>query len=135
MTRINVIPVRELHDQHLVAEYREITMVPAALRRTLKSKSGYRESRVSKEFTLNAGHVYFFYNKGYYLSNRYDELVAEMIARGMNPDSNRKFPDDVFPDELYNDWAPGDRDMEIVRDRIALRISQRPNWYRKTATA
>ena len=38
MTRINIVPVDELMDQHLIAEYREITMVPAALNRTLKSK-------------------------------------------------------------------------------------------------
>ena len=37
MTTINIIPVSELTDQHLIAEYREITMVPAALTRTLNS--------------------------------------------------------------------------------------------------
>ena len=52
MTRINIIPVSELYDQHLIAEYREITMVPAALDRTLKSK-------IAQQYTLNKGHVYF----------------------------------------------------------------------------
>ena len=60
MTRINIIPASELHDQHLIAEYREITMVPAALRRTLNSKKGLDESKIPSTYTLNKGHVYFF---------------------------------------------------------------------------
>ena len=64
MTRINIVEPSELTDQHLIAEYREITMVPGSLKRTLVSKIGYQEKRVPKKFTLNGGHVYFFYNKG-----------------------------------------------------------------------
>jgi len=132
MTRINLVPPSELYDQHLVAEYREITMVPGSLARTLKSKSGYRPEKVPHEFTLNAGHVYFFYNKGKYLSLRYKELVAEMKLRGMNPDPSRKFPNAVFPKELFNDWVPSEKDKDIIRERIAKRVSQKPDWYRKT---
>ena len=62
MTRINLVEPSELTDQHLIAEYREITMVPGSLKRTLVSKSGYQEKKVPKKFTLNGGHVYFFYN-------------------------------------------------------------------------
>ena len=101
MTRINIIPVSDLMDQHLIAEYREITMVPAALKRTLKSKSGFSKKKIPAKFTLNTGHVYFFYNKGLYLDKRYNELVEEMMLRGFNPDSKRKFPKDVFHVELF----------------------------------
>ena len=75
MTRINLVQPSELTDQHLIAEYREIFMVGGSLRRTLVSKSGYREDRVPKKYTLNTGHVYFFYNKGKYLHTRYKELI------------------------------------------------------------
>ena len=61
MTRINIIDPAELTDQHLIAEYREITMVPGSLNRTLNSKIGYKESKVPKRYTLNGGHVYFFW--------------------------------------------------------------------------
>jgi len=132
MTRINIVPPSELYDQHLVAEYREITMVPAALNRTLNSKSGYDHKKVPTKFTLNSGHVYFFYNKGKYLSDRYKSLVAEMKLRGMNPNPSRKFPDSVFPKKLFNDWAPNEKDKSVIRERIALRVSQKPEWYRKT---
>jgi len=132
MTRINIIPPSELTDQHLIAEYREITMVPASLRRTLASKRGIDITRISEQYTLNTGHVYFFYDKGLYLNNRYDELVSEMIDRGFNPDSNRKFPKEVFPAELYNDWSPSLEEQKIVRQRIAIRIAAKPEWYRYT---
>ena len=132
MTRINIIPVSELTDQHLIAEYREITMVPAALKRTLRSKLGICQEKISKKFTLNTGHVYFFYNKGLYLNKRYDELVEEMKDRGFNPDENRKFPKHVFPSELYNDWMPSYDEQLVIRERIKEKIAMKPNWYRKT---
>ena len=134
MTRINIISPDELTDQHLIAEYREITMVPGSLRRTLVSKSGYQEKKVPKQYTLNTGHVYFFYNKGKYLYKRYQELITEMKRRGFNPDSNRLFPVNIFKDNnLYNDWMPSIEDYKIIRQRIAERISAKPDWYRKTS--
>ena len=39
MTRINLVNPRELSDQHLVAEYREIFMVGSSLQRSIKSKN------------------------------------------------------------------------------------------------
>jgi deoxyribonuclease (pyrimidine dimer) len=65
MTRINIIPVEEFMDQHLSAEYRKITMVPASLTRTLLSKTGLDYKKIPKSYTLNKGHVYFFYDKGF----------------------------------------------------------------------
>ena len=62
MTRINIVNPSELTDQHLIAEYREITMVPGSLKRTLVSKIGYQEKKVPERYTLNSGHVYFLYN-------------------------------------------------------------------------
>ena len=132
MTRINIIPVCELTDQHLIAEYREITMVPAALNRTLNSKVGLRQEKISKEYTLNTGHVYFFYDKGLYLNNRYQEIITEMKLRGFNPDPNRKFPKEVFPKELYNDWMPSLNEQKIIRQRIKEKINMKPDWYRMT---
>ena len=133
MTRINIIDVSELHDQHLIAEYREITMVPASLNRTLNSKMGLIGEKISKRFTLNSGHVYFFYDKGLYLDKRYNEIVTEMKLRGFNPDSSRVFPKQIFIDnDLYNDWTPTLEDQKLIRQRIQERINSKPEWYRKT---
>lgn len=128
-----MLPPTELTDQHLVAEYREMTMVPAALNRTLKSKNGLDRSRISSKYTLNTGHVYFFYDKGRYLKERYDSLVTEMKLRGMNPDPNRIFPTEVFEqNNLYGNWKPSVEEIQINLERIEKRINQKPNWYRHT---
>tara|TARA_B110000116_G_scaffold265092_1_gene273758 strand:+ start:2357 stop:2764 length:408 start_codon:yes stop_codon:yes gene_type:complete len=133
MTRINIIPVNELFDQHLIAEYREITMVPAALNRTLKSKKGLDKSKIKKKYTLNQGHVYFFYNKGKYLNQRYQNIINEMKRRGFNPDPKRKFPKDIFiNNNLYKDWSPSIEDLKIIRKRIESKFKEKPDWYRKT---
>ena len=133
MTRINIVPVTELMDQHLIAEYREITMVPASLKRTLLSKTGLDLRKIPNSYTLNKGHVYFFYNKGKYLANRYQLLVDEMKERGFNPDRNRKFPTDIFKDnELFNNWTPSQHEYDIIRKRIEQKIHQNAGWYRKT---
>jgi len=133
MTRINIIPVSKLYDQHLIAEYREITMVPASLNRTLKSKARLNKSKISKQYTLNTGHVYFFYNKGEYLDKRYKEIIKEMKARGFKPDFKRKFPKEIFiNNDLYNDWMPTIEDYKIIRKRILSKLAQKPNWYKKS---
>jgi len=128
MTRINLVDPGDLSDQHLVAEYREIFMVGPALQRSLKSKNGLTD--IPKEFTLNKGHVKFFYNKGKYLHKRYKELIAEMKRRGMKPDPTHKFKTEQWPNELYKDWTPKDQDITIIRERIQQRINQKPYWYR-----
>jgi deoxyribonuclease (pyrimidine dimer) len=128
MTRINLVDPGDLSDQHLVAEYREIFMVGPALQRSLKSKNGLTD--IPKEFTLNKGHVKFFYNKGKYLHKRYKELITEMKRRGMKPDPTRKFKREQWPNELYKDWTPKDQDITIIRERIQQRINQKPYWYR-----
>ncbi|MEC9108270.1 MAG: pyrimidine dimer DNA glycosylase/endonuclease V [Bacteroidota bacterium] len=133
MTRINIISPSELTDQHLIAEYREIFMVAGSLKRTLISKSGFVESKVPKNFTLNNGHVYFFYNKGKYLYKRYNLIIKEMKSRGFNPDENRVFPKDIFiMNNLFNDWEPNQSDIKIIRKRINEKIAMKPSWYRKT---
>ena len=132
MTRINIVEPKELTDQHLIAEYREIFMVGGSLKRTLASKSGYREDRVPKKYTLNTGHVYFFYNKGRYLHKRYTELILEMKRRGFEPDPSRVFPTKVFKDNnLYNDWMPSVEDYKVIRQRIEEKIAMKPHWYKK----
>ena len=132
MTRINIIPPKELYDQHLIAEYREITMVPAALNRTLNSKKGLEHNKIPKKYTLNKGHVYFFYNKGKYLDLRYQKIIKEMQNRGFQPNLNRKFPIEIFKlNNLYINWKPTKNDFKIIRERINKKLTEKPNWYRK----
>ena len=52
----------------------------------------------------------------------------------MNPDPERVFKREQWPDELYLDWVPTDREQAIVRQRIQERIDAKPDWYRWTKT-
>lgn len=135
MTRINIIDPSELYDQHLVAEYREIFMVVPSLRRSLNRKTPFKKSEIPNTYTLNRGHVKFFYNKLEYLQKRYQSLITEMKRRGMNPDAKRTFPDiSDLPEWTKGDWSPTLEEQKIVRARIEKRIAEKPNWYRKTST-
>jgi len=133
MTRINLVEPSELTDQHLVAEYREIFMVGSSLQRSLNSKNWEKTlANIPKKYTLNKGHVTFFYDKGKYLCKRYDSLIEEMKNRGMNPDSERKFKIEQWPNELFNDWTPEEDDYKVIRARIKEKIEMKPDWYRFT---
>ena len=133
MTRINLIPPVELSDQHLVAEYREIFMVGSSLQRSIASKNWHKTlDTLPIDFTLNAGHVKFFYNKGLYLRNRYHQLVHEMKQRGMSPDPDRRFKLEQWPENLWNDWTPKEKDLQLIRERIQQRLTEKPGWYRWT---
>lgn len=126
MTRINVIPVEELTDQHLMAEYRELPMVPAAARRS--KPDNYKPT---DKYTLNKGHVTFFYNKKEYLLNRWLDLIEELYKRGFNIDPSSRIVHwqalDKFPQEQ---WAPDQHALSVNKQRIEERINQKPQWYR-----
>lgn len=133
MTRINLIPVEELTDQHLMAEYRELPMIAKALEKTLKSKLGYQGNKVSPTYVLGTGHIYFFYNKRNYLVDRYIVLVKELNCRKFSIEPNaRNMYWEVFDNITQVQWQPSAEEIEINRNRINERISLKPDWYRKT---
>ena len=131
MTRVNVIPPQDLMDQHLMAEYREIRHVGPSLHRSLQSKN-FNINTIPKNYTLNNGHVKFFYNKGLYLYRRFNELRCELLYRGYNINKDITFNIDYFLPNFFNDWIPTNKDMEINLNRINQRIKEKPNFYRKT---
>ena len=132
MTRINAnIDPKNLKRMHLIAEYREITMVPAALRRSLRTKTKEEVlDSIPKKFTLNAGHVKFFYDKQGFLIKRFNALVYEMKQRGYKYDLSRADAFLGFDDEFNYNWRATDEDNAIVQERIDFRISQKPHLYK-----
>lgn len=140
MTRLNLVPPEELMDQHLFAEFREIKMVPKSLQRSLMASnlrgetySIFRQG-IPREYTLNTGHVKFFYDKGRYLRKRYEAIKAELSRRDINFNEDSLLdPDRVFDsldDSFNNDYEPTPAAIAIVRSRIAERIAIKPTWYR-----
>jgi deoxyribonuclease (pyrimidine dimer) len=134
MTRINLIDPSQLTDQHLFAEFREIKMVPAALRRSLKTQPIKTVlKKIPKQFTLNSGHVLYFYNKLNYLSKRYDSLVEELKNRGYRDGMEWPLFDDYLvelPSDFFGDYVPTERDYTIINERITEKLNQKPDWYK-----
>ena len=132
MTRINSnLNPKILKRMHLVAELREITMVPASLRRSLRTIDASKiKNSIPKKFTLNAGHVKFFYDKLGFLQNRFNDLATEMERRGYKPDRSRIKAFDGFDTMWYNSWSSTKDDDAIVVERINFRISQKPHLYK-----
>ena len=126
MTRINCIPVQELSDRHLVAEYYELPRVFRLARdywRRITSAIADPEPDLPAKYTMGKGHVRFFYDKLEYLVRRQQSLITEMICRGYKPafrDASKLAVG--MPGQLYNDWTPSDEDMAINRQRIAERL-------------
>lgn len=123
MTRINVVPVQELHVKHLVAEYREITR-PFGKVRARQSK-GQTVSHIKGpcKYTLGAGHETFFFTRLQYLVDRYQQLVQEMQRRGYNPNP---VPVEKLTDGIDKQWFgqyhPTIEAQTINRQRIAERL-------------
>ena len=121
MTRINVVPVEELHAKHLVAEYREIVRVFALVRKRVQSNNTKYD--IPFEYTLGAGHVKFFFNKLYYVLKRYKQLTNEMIRRGYkpNPVSEDSLCEGI-PKLYFFDYEPTENAIYINRQRIKDRM-------------
>lgn len=125
--RINCVPVEYLTDQHLIAEWTEMLMLPAYLKRSIASKDGlilYKDPA----YTLNTNHARFFYDKLGYIQERYADLEREMLDRGFNAIPSLDLSE--FPPTLFNNWTPTQADMENNMHRIITRILDKPKWYR-----
>lgn len=115
MTRINCIPVEELTDKHLVAEYRELPRI---------SKAAKVVSDAPTRYKMGAGHMKFFYNKGEFLRRRFEEgIVPEMQRRGFvtNYPTYR-----LHSDGLNHDWEP---DAEAIATNMARLIERDAGGY------
>lgn len=138
MTRVNLIPTIELFDQHLMAEYREIPMVIGSLKRSLKSVDYDVEklkTRIPESYTLNNGHVTFFYDKGKWLHQRYLDCIEELYRRKFEILPEKRNTDwNVFKENNLwkTNWNPTIRDISISRKRIVARVKEKPDWYRRT---
>lgn len=133
--RINIIDPKYLADQHLIAEIREIKMLPKSLIRSIKSKKGVDLQKIKKmypTYTLNTGHGVFFYDKIKFIENRFQLLIEEALNRDfkLKDDTKSLFCKDydysLITDLYYNDYIPTQEEQDINIDRIILRIIEEP---------
>lgn len=134
--RINIVDPETLPDQHLMAEIREIKMLPKTLVKSLKSKKGVNPNRISKTYILNTGHGYFFYNKIPYIEKRFELLIREGLNRGLDmQEKTITLYDPTYDysvlsnqkvlDMMIHDYNPTPEEQEVNLERILLRIQEK----------
>jgi deoxyribonuclease (pyrimidine dimer) len=116
MTRINVVPVEELCNKHLLAEYRELPRVFRLARPC---------SDAPKEYVLGAGHVKFFYDKLGFLARRFEMLVSELNLRGYNIAYDHLPATSLRAGRsLWGSYDPTPEALALNRARIAERLKE-----------
>jgi len=119
MTRINVVPVEELCDQHLLAEWRELPRMAGFVSRCV-------DPSAPSDYTLGTGHMKFFLDKGEFLEARHAALTSELLHRGFSLKDTRKFKhNDKFGRTNYQ---PTPEAIQINRARIAERMPASPRF-------
>ena len=128
MTRINVVPVEELSDQHLITEYRELPRV---------IKGNVSTADAPACYCLGRGHVKWARLHLKFLILRFGDLVDEMLHRGFNVSY---FMSDLYhladymhaDKDIWHDYDVSADDLEVNRDRLLHKYKLRPAWYRWT---
>lgn len=123
MTRINVgVSPSELPGKLLLAEHREITRIPNAVK---SGRAVFKD--IPKLFTLGKGHVKFFYDKCGYLAVRYSLLYTECRKRGYKVTSKHSAFQGL-PAECYQFYFPSASDRRTVIERITQKgfVLQKP---------
>ena len=127
MTRINVVPVEELSDQWLLAEYHELP-------RCIKQKTNTYDA--PKNYCLGKGHMKWGKHHTRYLLLRYKTIVQELLYRGFNLSFtyenlkryvvyNTNFCDNNF-------YIPSNEDVCLNRHRLIERYFSKKDFYKWT---
>lgn len=128
MTRINLIPVSELADQHLLAEHREIKRIPNVIKNW---KANF--DNIPEKFCLWKWHVKFFYNKVNFLMARYLDLYDECKKRWFDVEYywTAFSPVSFFLDEKYTtSYIPSHEDIFLSQTRINEKLNEKPLFYK-----
>lgn len=125
MTRINVVPVKELSDQWLIAEYRELPRV---------IKQNINVENAPSKYKLGEGHVKWARKHIVWVLNRYSKLCKEMEFRGFKV--NHSFEDLYklavkLPDKLKNYYNVTKEDIILNRERLIEKYNLYYTWTKR----
>lgn len=128
--RCNIVSPSILTDQHLIAEKRELRMIPPLFEKRW-SKLGQKMFReIPRKCVLGPGHMLFWTDKLGYLNNRFEMLVDEMISRGFKPDTSITLGITQKMIDCSTKWAPTEEDERLLKSRIRERLLAKPQWYK-----
>ncbi|MBO4683504.1 MAG: hypothetical protein J5611_02930 [Alphaproteobacteria bacterium] len=125
MTRINVIPVHELSDQHLIAEYHELPRV---------IKQNINTCTAPDCYVLGTGHMRWACRHWQYVYRRFAELCTEMEYRGFRVN----FPPTDLAKYLTKfcgtdgEYAVQEADIALNRARLKEKYNKKPSFYKWT---
>lgn len=122
MTRINLVPVQELSDQWLIAEYRELP-------RVLKGNISIKDA--PNHYVFGKGHMKWARKYALFTSKRMEDIVEEMHYRGFKTNFSADLSK-YITNELKNKYTPSLADLKLSRDRLIFKFNKKPNFYRWT---
>lgn len=130
MTRINNVCVKELSDQHLFTEYRELPRILSNVRKAVNNEKTPSDFKIPTKFTLGKGHMTFFYDKLQYLKDRHDLLIAECLRRGINISRTDGLDISEFDVCWRGNNEPTIEDIGVLRSRLSEKFDKNPTFYK-----
>ena len=127
MTCINLVPVYELSDAWLLAEYREL---PRYIKRNINTNNA------PKYYCLSTGHMKWACQHILFLLDRYREICDEMQYRGFT--LNYPYQEllawtyNNVNKTLINPYIVTNNDLNINRQRLIEKYQQKPDFYKLT---
>ena len=133
MTRINTVEPKDLTNEWLLAEWREL---PRIVNELEKYPQRFDIKKIPKEYTLNTGHVLFFRNKLLFLAKRHREIRRELRNRNIKQNKNIKVNLHYLAPHIKqfacNDWQPNSDAHSILIERLQERFDLRKKAYHIT---
>lgn len=127
MTRVNIVPVYELSDAWLLAEYREL---PRCIKQNINIDNA------PKYYCLGTGHMKWARQYILFLLDRYREICDEMQYRGFMV--NYPYQEllawtyNNVSKALINPYIVTNEDLNINRQRLIEKYQQKPDFYKWT---
>ena len=135
MTRINsAINPKNLTDQHLIAELRELPRIFTAVKKRIENGKSFDD--IPEKFTLGVGHCKFFYDKCEFLAERHINLRIEYRVR-FNKQYSFNLVKYSVNEFVWKGYQPTEKEKALLVERISTRITesnQTPRYYGKSIT-
>lgn len=123
MTRINLVDPAILKPDHFAGEYTELPRVFTLVLNAQNKGKIPADFKIPPKFTLNKGHVTFFYDKLSFLHKRYLAIIRE--AKNRNINVNYRMVDSILAEyhtDIHSHWkgeyTPTHEDIYLSMSRL-----------------